>query len=70
MLRMLMISKKLSINKQNFAVPAASGGPYDVNVYRTVKVNIEAANFIEYGVTFICSYDSFGKINNPNSWSS
>ena len=32
MLCTFVISKRLSINKQNFAVPAASGSPYDVNV--------------------------------------
>ena len=30
LLRMFIISKKLSINKQNLAVPAASGDPYEV----------------------------------------
>ena len=30
MLCTFIIPKKLSINKQNFAVPAASGGPYEV----------------------------------------
>ena len=34
---MFIISKKLSISKQNFAVPAASGGPYDVNVLLAVN---------------------------------
>ena len=54
---MFIISKKLSINKQNFAVPAASGGPFDFNVLLTVELNTWAANFtlmIEYGVNFIC----------------
>ena len=73
MLRMFIISKKPSINKQNFAVPATSGGQYYVNVLLTVELNTWAANFtckIEYGVNFICSYDSFGKICNPHSRSS
>ena len=70
MLRMFIISKKPSINKQNFAVPAASGGQYDVNVLLTVELNTWAANFtfmIEYGINFICSYDSFAKICNLHS---
>ena len=41
MLRMFIISKKPSINKQNFAVPAASEGPYDVNVLLTVELSIK-----------------------------
>ena len=48
------------INKQNFAVPAASGGLYDVNVLLTVELNTWAANFtfmIEYGVNFICELE-------------
>ena len=45
MLRMFIISKKLSINKQNLAVPAASGGPYDVNVLLTVELNTWTANY-------------------------
>ena len=67
------LSNKLSINKQNFAVSVASGGPYDVNILLTAELNTWAANFtfmIEYGVNFICSYDSFGNICNPHSWSS
>ena len=73
MSRMFMISKKLSINKQSFAVPAASGGSYDVNVLSAAELNTWAANFtfiFEYGVNFMCLYDSFGKICNPHSWSS
>ena len=49
--------KETIINKQNFAVPAASGGLYDVNVLLTVELNTWAANFtfmIEYGLNFIC----------------
>ena len=68
MLRMFIVSNKPSINKQNFAVAAASGGPYDVNVLLTVEPYFWASNFtfmIEYGVSFIYSYDSFGKICNP-----
>ena len=71
MLRMFIISKKLSISKQNVAVPAALGGPYEVNVLLTVELNTWTANFtfmIQYGVNFTCSYDSFGKICNPHSW--
>ena len=60
MLRTFIIPKKLSINKQNFAVPAASGGSYDVSVLLTVELNTWAANFtfvIEYGVNFICELE-------------
>ena len=49
--------KETIINKQNFAVPAALGGPYDVIFILTVELNTWAANFtfkIEYGVNFIC----------------
>ena len=49
--------KEIIINKQNFAVQAASGGLYDVNVLLTVELNIWSANFtfmIEYGLNSIC----------------
>ena len=51
MLRMFITSKKLSINKQNFVVPAALGGPYHVNVLLTLELNIWVANF-----TFMIEY--------------
>ena len=57
MLRMFIISKKLSSNKQNFAVPAASGGLYDVNVLLTVELNTDLGSF------------SLGKFG-PKIWSS
>ena len=49
--------KETIINKQNFAVPAASGDLYNVNVLLTVGLYTWAANFtvmIEYGLNFIC----------------
>ena len=73
MLRIFTISKKLSINKQNFAAPAASGDPYDVNVLQTVELNTWAANFtfiIEYGIDFVCLLTFLEKYVIAHSWSS
>ena len=66
MLRIFIISKKLTIIKQNFAVSAASGGPYDVIVLLAVELNTWTANFtfkFEYGVKIICSFYSYGTIS-------
>ena len=59
-----MISKILSLKKQNLAVEAATGGSYDANILLTVEPKTLA------GVNYIFSYSRFGKICNPHSQAS
>ena len=68
-----MISKNISISKQNWAVPVASGVPYVDRTLLTNNLDICAASLtfiIEYGVNSICSYVIFARICKPYSLSS
>ena len=60
-----IISKNISIKEQNFAVPAASGGPYFNKTLLTVELSTCAASLtfiMEYGVSLICSMHNAGSI--------
>ena len=60
-----IMSKNISIKEQNFAVPAASGGPYFNKTLLTVERSTCAASLIfirEYGVSLTCSMHNFGSI--------
>ena len=60
-----IMSKNISIKEQNFAVPAASGGPYFNKTLLTVELSTCAASLtfiMEYGVSLICSMHNFGSI--------
>ena len=59
-----MISKILSLKKQNLAVEVATGGSYDANILLTVEPKTLA------GVNSIFSYNRFSKICNPHSQAS
>ena len=60
-----IISKNISIKEQNFAVPAASGGPYFNKTLLTMELSTCAASLtfiMEYGVSLICSMHNFGSM--------
>ena len=60
-----IISKKISIKEQNFAVPAASDGPYFNITLLTVELSTCAASLtfiMDYGVSLICPMHTFGII--------